>query len=122
MTGKPRWDVLPKINIEDHIHFTMLPAPGCDAQLQKVAGRIHGQVLDRAKPLWEVWVIDGLEGNRVALMMKMHHSVVDGIRASKLFTSSCSPDIDESFNGPLWQHDLRKTSSQRKQESISLTW
>ncbi|MGF1692988.1 wax ester/triacylglycerol synthase family O-acyltransferase [Photobacterium kagoshimensis] len=116
MTGKPRWDVLPSINIEDHIRFTMLPAPGNDAQLQKVAGRIHGQVLDRAKPLWEVWVIDGLEGNRVALMMKMHHAVADGIRASKMFTSSCSPDIEESFNAPLWQHDIRKTSSQRQQE------
>ncbi|OAN17639.1 Wax ester synthase/acyl-CoA--diacylglycerol acyltransferase [Photobacterium jeanii] len=117
ITGKPRWDVLDHINIEDHIRFTMLPAPGNAEQLQKVAGRIHGQVLDRAKPLWEVWVIDGLENNQVALMMKIHHSVADGIRASSLFTNSCSPDVEESFNRPLWQSDMRKTSAQRRQES-----
>ncbi|UTV28845.1 wax ester/triacylglycerol synthase family O-acyltransferase [Photobacterium atrarenae] len=117
LTGKPGWEVLPQVNLDDHLRITMLPSPGNEQQLQQVVGRLHSQVLDRSRPMWEVWVIGGLENNRVALVMKIHHSMADGVRASRIFTSSCSADREDSFGKPFWQHDLRKTASERRQET-----
>lgn len=116
LTGKPGWEALPHVNLDDHLRITMLPSPGNEQQLQQVVGRLHSQVLDRSRPMWEVWVIGGLENNRVALVMKIHHSMADGVRASRIFTSSCSADRESSFGKPFWQHDLRKTAAERRQE------
>lgn len=118
LAGKPRWDVMRNVNLEDHLRITMLPSPGTEHQLQKVVGRLHSQVLDRSRPMWELWVIGGLENNRVALVMKIHHSMADGVRASRIFTDSCSADVENSFeNKPFWQCDLRKSRSQRREET-----
>lgn len=117
LTGKPRWDTVRQVDLDDHLRITMLPSPGNDQQLQQVVGRLHSQVLDRSRPLWELWVIGGLENNRVALVMKIHHSLADGVRASRIFTGSCSPDIEDSFGKPFWQCELRKSSSQRRAET-----
>jgi len=117
LTGKPRWDALSNVNVEDHLRITMLPSPGTEQQLQQVVGRLHSQVLDRSRPMWELWVIGGLENNRVAIVMKIHHSMADGVRASRIFTDSCSPDIENSFTKPFWQCDLRKSKSQRRAET-----
>ncbi|CAG20611.1 wax ester/triacylglycerol synthase family O-acyltransferase [Photobacterium profundum] len=116
-TGKPSWQTLPKVNLEDHLRITMLPSPGNDQQLQQVVGRLHGQVLDRSRPMWEVWVIGGLENNRVAIIFKVHHSMADGVRASSLFTRSCATNPEDSFSQPIWQCDLRKTASERRAET-----
>ncbi|UXI02461.1 wax ester/triacylglycerol synthase family O-acyltransferase [Photobacterium sp. TY1-4] len=117
LTGKPSWEAMPQVNLDDHLRITMLPSPGNEQQLQQVVGRLHSQVLDRSRPMWEVWVIGGLEHNRVALVMKIHHSMADGVRASRIFTSCCHPDPEQSFTKPFWQHDLRKTDAQRRQET-----
>ncbi|MCW8327678.1 wax ester/triacylglycerol synthase family O-acyltransferase [Photobacterium sp. SDRW27] len=117
LTGKPSWQALSHVNIEDHLRITMLPSPGSEQQLQQVVGRLHSQVLDRSRPMWELWVIGGLENNRVALVMKIHHSMADGVRASRIFTGTCSADIDDSYTKPFWQCDLRKSSSQRREET-----
>ncbi|OLQ81380.1 Wax ester synthase/acyl-CoA--diacylglycerol acyltransferase [Photobacterium proteolyticum] len=118
LTGKPRWDVMRNVNLDDHLRITMLPSPGTEHQLQQVVGRLHSQVLDRSRPMWELWVVGGLENNRVALVMKIHHSMADGVRASRIFTDSCSADVDNSFeNKPFWQCDLRKSRSQRREET-----
>ncbi|MDX1301595.1 wax ester/triacylglycerol synthase family O-acyltransferase [Photobacterium sp.] len=116
-TGKPSWKTVRTVNLEDHLRITMLPSPGTEQQLQQVVGRLHSQVLDRNKPLWEVWLIGGLENNRVALVLKVHHSMVDGVRASRIFTHSCATTVEESFTKPLWQRDLRKTASERTAET-----
>lgn len=117
LTGRPSWTTVSEVNLEDHLRITMLPSPGNDQQLQQLVGRLHSQVLDRSRPMWEVWVVGGLEHNRVALIMKIHHSMADGIRASTLFTQSCATTREDSFTQPLWQCDLRKTASQRREET-----
>ncbi|WP_299015565.1 wax ester/triacylglycerol synthase family O-acyltransferase [uncultured Photobacterium sp.] len=117
LTGKPRWDTKSQVNLEDHLRITMLPSPGSEKQLQQVVGRLHSQVLDRSRPMWELWVIGGLENNRVALVMKIHHSMADGVRAATLFTRSCANNIEDSFGKPFWQCDLRKSASQRRAET-----
>ena len=93
--GHPLWVDDPSFNIEYHIRQTALPAPGSEEQLLRLAARIASQQLDRAKPLWELWLVEGLEGDRFALISKTHHSLVDGVSgvdlATVLFDSQRKP-------------------------------
>src|SRR5205814_8074187 len=63
-TGRPLWADDPNFNLEYHVRHTALPEPGTEEQLLRLAARIFSQRLDRAKPLWETWMIEGLEANR----------------------------------------------------------
>jgi diacylglycerol O-acyltransferase / wax synthase len=77
--GRPVWIDDPTFNLEYHVRHTALPSPGSIEQLQALAGRIYSQRLDRSKPLWETWLVQGLEDGSFALITKTHHSMVDGI-------------------------------------------
>jgi diacylglycerol O-acyltransferase / wax synthase len=85
-TGRPLWVDDPDFNLEYHVRHTALPPPGSEAQLLRLAGRIASQQLDRAKPLWESWMVEGLEGDRFALIFKTHHALVDGVSGVDLAT------------------------------------
>jgi diacylglycerol O-acyltransferase len=85
-TGRPLWVDDPSFNLEYHVRHTALPSPGSEEQLRALAARVHSQQLDRAKPLWETWLVQGLEGNRFALISKTHHALVDGISGVDLAT------------------------------------
>jgi diacylglycerol O-acyltransferase / wax synthase len=85
-TGRPLWVDDPTFNLEYHLRDTALPAPGSEAQLRALAARVHSQALDRSKPLWEMWLVHGLEGNRFALLSKTHHALVDGVAGVDLAT------------------------------------
>jgi WS/DGAT/MGAT family acyltransferase len=85
-TGRPIWVDDPSFNLEYHVRHTALPQPGSEEQLRALAARIHSQRLDRAKPLWETWLVQGLEGGRFALISKSHHALVDGIAGVDLMT------------------------------------
>src|SRR3954463_15482710 len=85
-TGRPVWIDDPSFNLEYHVRHTALPAPGSEDQLRALAARIHSQRLDRAKPLWETWLPEGLERGRFALISKSHHALVDGISGVDLMT------------------------------------
>ena len=68
------------------MRHTALPKPGIDEQLRQLAGRIFSQRLDRSKPLWEMWIVQGLEGDRFALISKTHHALVDGVSGVDIAT------------------------------------
>jgi diacylglycerol O-acyltransferase / wax synthase len=85
-TGRPLWVDDPDFNIEYHVRHTALPSPGTEQQLLLLAARIASQQLDRDKPLWESWLIEGLERDRFALVFKTHHALVDGISGVDLAT------------------------------------
>jgi diacylglycerol O-acyltransferase len=93
--GRPRWVDDPHLNLRYHVRATALPAPGSEQQLKELAGRVFAQQLDRDKPLWEIWLVDGLEGDRFAMLSKTHHALVDGISGvdimSVLFDTSPEP-------------------------------
>ena len=93
--GRPKWVDDPHLNLRYHVRATALPAPGTEEELQALAGRVFSQQLDRDKPLWELWLVDGLEGDRFALLAKTHHALVDGISGidfvSVLFVVSPEP-------------------------------
>src|SRR3954466_11733128 len=77
-SGRPLWVDDPNFNLEYHARITALPKPGSEEQLHNLARRIFSQRLDRSKPLWETWLVHGLERNRFALISKTHHALVDG--------------------------------------------
>ena len=101
-TGRPFWIDDPRFNLEYHVRHTALPRPGSEEQLRQLAGRLFSQRLDRSKPLWELWLVQGLEsadggsGKRFALISKTHHSMVDGVSgvdiATVLFDLAAEPN------------------------------
>jgi WS/DGAT/MGAT family acyltransferase len=105
-SGRPVWVDDPNFNLEYHIRHTALPTPGRWEQLCSLTARIFSQQLDRSKPLWEMWLIEGLEDDRFALITKTHHSLIDGIAGVDLATvlfdlSPEPPPIRHS--GRAWQ-------------------
>src|SRR5436190_9700859 len=99
--GRPVWVDDPHFNLGYHLRHTALPAPGSFDQLRRTAARIFAQHLDRDKPLWEIWMVDGLSENRWALLSKVHHCMVDGVSATDLmsvmFEESPAADPDRTW-------------------------
>jgi diacylglycerol O-acyltransferase len=77
--GRPVWVDDPNFDLEYHVRNTALPPPGDKADLCRLMGRLMSQELDRARPLWEAWIVEGLAGGRWAVVSKVHHSMVDGV-------------------------------------------
>src|SRR5450631_2568983 len=105
-SGRPVWVDDPNFNLEYHVRHTALPAPGKWQQLQELTARIYSQQLDRSKPLWEMWLIEGLEEDRFALITKTHHSLIDGIAGVDLATVlfDLSPDPPQiPTSGKPWK-------------------
>jgi diacylglycerol O-acyltransferase len=89
--GRPVWIDDPHFNLAYHLRHSALPAPGSDAQLRRTAARIFAQHLDRDKPLWEIWMLEGLSKNRWVLLSKVHHCMVDGVSATDLMSVMFGP-------------------------------
>jgi diacylglycerol O-acyltransferase len=93
--GRPVWVDDPHFNVAFHVRHTALPSPGGEDQLKRLCGRIFSQALDRSRPLWEIWLVEGLAEDRFALLSKTHHALVDGISgvdiATVLFDASPDP-------------------------------
>jgi WS/DGAT/MGAT family acyltransferase len=75
----PVWVDDASFNLDYHLRHTSLPEPGDERQLKRLCGRIFSQKLDRRRPLWELWYVEGLEGGRIAVISKVHHCMIDGI-------------------------------------------
>jgi WS/DGAT/MGAT family acyltransferase len=84
--GRPVWVDDPHLNLEYHVRQTALPAPGSEEQLRNLAARIFSQQLDRSKPLWELWLVEGLRDERFAIIGKSHHALVDGVSGVDITT------------------------------------
>jgi WS/DGAT/MGAT family acyltransferase len=77
--GRPIWVDDEAFSIEHHVRLTSLPRPGDDDQLATLMGRLQSLPLDRTRPLWEMWLVDGLAGDEVGMIIKTHHAMGDGI-------------------------------------------
>jgi WS/DGAT/MGAT family acyltransferase len=84
--GRPLWVDDPHFQILYHVRHTAVPSPGGPEQLRNLAGRLFAQNLDRSKPLWELWLVEGLPGERWAFVSKVHHCMVDGISSVDLLS------------------------------------
>ena len=95
--GRPVWVDDPDFDLGYHLRHTALPAPGDDAAFCRLVGRLMSQPLDRERPLWEAWLVEGLEGGRWALVFKIHHCMVDGIAGVELLTVMLDLQADRSI-------------------------
>jgi diacylglycerol O-acyltransferase / wax synthase len=102
--GEPVWVDDPHFNIDYHLRHSAVPSPGKEEQLRATAARVFSQHLDRSKPLWEIWMVEGLEGDRWALLSKVHHCMVDGVAATDMM-SLMFGDSPEPGNGDGWHAD-----------------
>jgi WS/DGAT/MGAT family acyltransferase len=107
----PVWVDDSRFKLRYHVRHTALPAPGGLRQLKRLAGRIMSQKLDRAKPMWEMWVVEGLEDDRFALIVKAHHCMVDGISGIDLLAAilRLEPEVAEKQHARTWMPRRRPT-------------
>jgi diacylglycerol O-acyltransferase len=93
--GLPRWREVEHVDAGQHVLHLALPAPGSDRQLHELLADLHAPMLDRHRPGWKVYVIDGLEGNRFAVYHKCHHSLVDGESGMEILRRSLSESASD---------------------------
>jgi len=93
---EPVWVDDERFNLHYHVRHTALPKPGDDRQLKRLSGRIFSQELDRGKPLWELWVVEGLAGDRFAIVNKAHHCMVDGMSGVDLLAATLATPSDDA--------------------------
>lgn len=102
--GRPVWVDDDRFDIAYHVRLTALPRPGDETQLKALVGRLQSHMLDRSRPLWELWFVEGLEANRVALVQKTHHALIDGISGVDVATVLLDTDPDApAGDPPPWQ-------------------
>jgi diacylglycerol O-acyltransferase len=102
--ARPVWVDDPHFNAGYHVRHTALPAPAGEEQLRKLAGRVFSQQLDRAKPLWEIWLVQRVGDDRFALVCKTHHALVDGVSGVDIMTVllDLEPEPPEPEPPPPW--------------------
>jgi WS/DGAT/MGAT family acyltransferase len=103
LEGSPVWVDDESFNLHYHVRHTHLPVPGDERQLKRLCGRLASQRLDHDRPLWELWIVEGLEGGRFALVAKAHTSLTRGRWGLGLLEALLAPDPDKDFApGPTW--------------------
>jgi WS/DGAT/MGAT family acyltransferase len=103
--GRPLWVDDAAFRIENHVHLTALPGPGTRRQLLDLMGRLQSRLLDRTRPLWELYFVDGLGGGEeIALISKVHHAIIDGTSGVELATLlfDLTPD-PPALEAPAWE-------------------
>jgi WS/DGAT/MGAT family acyltransferase len=111
--GQVWWDEDDDIDLEYHVRLSALARPGRVRELLELASRLHGSLLDRHRPLWEYYLIDGLEGDRFATYTKMHHALVDGVTSVGLMMGALSPDPASTTVRPVWSAEHDETREPR---------
>ena len=110
----PGWVTADDYDPDYHVFHYALPAPGRQQDLLKIASRVHERMLDRHRPLWEVHVIEGLQGNRFALYCKVHHALVDGVGALRM--------VNALFSGsPGGRIDFQRAAEKARREEPHLS-
>jgi diacylglycerol O-acyltransferase len=118
--GRPLWVDDPHFNLAYHLRHTALPPPGADHELRNLTGRVMSQQLDRSKPLWEMWMVEGLGAGRWALLSKVHHCMVDGVSGTDLLTVILDTRRDSRpVSADVWQPRPEPTRLQVLAEAVA---
>lgn len=117
--GQWAWTDDEDVDLEHHVRHSALPRPGRVRELLALVSRLHGTLLDRQRPLWEVHLIEGLEGNRFAVYTKLHHAVMDGVSGMRLLQRALSetPDADQPA---FWTMRPRRSGPRERSASNPL--
>jgi diacylglycerol O-acyltransferase len=121
---QPYWIEDPDFDIEFHVRELALPAPGDDKQLAEQAARLHARPLDRRRPLWELYLIHGLQGGRLAIYSKVHHAAIDGVSGNDILTAllDLAPDGRPAEDVPPWECETPpSTAGMLARSAVSLT-
>ena len=109
--ARPVWVDATDFDIGYHVRRTALPAPGGDAELRALVGRIVSQRLDRTKPLWEIWIVEGVAGGRWAMIGKVHHCMVDGVSGTELLVASLDLAAEPAaYERQEWEREETSTA------------
>lgn len=110
----PLWIEDPDFDIRNHVRHTAIPAPGGPDELSNLVSRLVALPLDRSRPLWEIWLIEGLEGGNVGLLSKVHHAAIDGASGNELLVAllDLSPEVVEHVPEEAWRPDRVPTSAE----------
>jgi WS/DGAT/MGAT family acyltransferase len=128
LSGPARWESCEQIDLGYHVRRVVLPAPGTSAQLMELVGHLYPALLDRSRPLWECYVIEGLENGGFAVLYKLHHALADGITGARMLFGSLSDTADDERISPLWAggrsrpRRKRDTARRRPPNPIGLAW
>ena len=103
----PLWIEDPDFDIHNHVRHTAIPSPGGTRELSNLVSRLVALPLDRSRPLWEIWLIEGLEGGNVGLLSKVHHAAIDGASGNELLVAllDLSPEVAEHVPEKEWEPD-----------------
>ncbi len=99
----PSWEEDPDFDLDNHVRFVALPKPRSTKQLLQMVSRVHSHQLDRAHPLWECYLIEGLAGRRVALYFKVHDAVLEGMATMEYLVGALLKSADEKATRAIWQ-------------------
>jgi WS/DGAT/MGAT family acyltransferase len=118
--GRPVWVDDPHLNLDYHVRHTALPPPGSLEQLRTLAARIFSQRLDRSKPVWETWLVEGVEGGRFAVIGKSHHCLVDGVSGVDITTVLYDLEADTPSSPPAepWAPDPEPSDTELLGEAL----
>jgi WS/DGAT/MGAT family acyltransferase len=117
--GRPVWVDDEHFDLTYHVRLTALPRPGTDEQLKALVGRLQSQALDRRRPLWELWFVEGLAEDRVAIIQKTHHCLVDGISGVDVATVLLDLEPDPPHvDAPDWEPEPAPTPPELLVESL----
>lgn len=120
--ARPMWADDPHFRLEYHVRRTALPAPGSEAELRALVGRVMERRLDRERPLWEMWVVEGLAEGRWGLIMKVHHCVVDGVAATDLLDHLLDHGRETTIDPPVpWEPAPEPPALGKLGETIAAT-
>ncbi|WLF84775.1 wax ester/triacylglycerol synthase family O-acyltransferase [Moraxella sp. ZY210820] len=118
------WEKDEEFDLDHHFRHVALPAPAQIKDLLRYISQEHSALLDRAKPMWTCTLIEGIEGNRFAIYLKIHHALADGVGAMRMIKKSLSHSADDPHFVPIWCLNPNQQSSQRTakpQEKLSFT-
>jgi diacylglycerol O-acyltransferase / wax synthase len=118
--GPPHWVDDPNLDISHHVRRAALPRPGDDAALFRWVADIMERRLDRDRPLWECWIVDGLPYNRWAILMKIHHCIADGIAASRMLAALCDDAEGGTFATKIRAAKQNPARSGRRLPQVTL--
>src|SRR4051794_38886588 len=117
--GRPKWVDDEDFDLRFHVRQTALPPPGTERELKTLAARVFAQNLDREKPLWELWLIGGLDGGRFAVLSKTHHALVDGVSGLDILSVLFAPDAEiEGGEAIVWRPQPAPRGLQMLLESL----
>lgn len=109
--GLYSWTDDADVDLEHHVRHSALARPGRVRELLALVSRLHAMPLDRRRPLWEFYLIEGLDGNRFAVYTKIHHALADGVSALKLLESTLTEDPEDVDTPPPWAPRRKKKRS-----------